>query len=192
MRPPETRQSLIVRLQGDRNELAWAEFVSAYAPFLNHLIARQGVPIRHQPDVAQQVFAAVARSVDGWQDDGNPESFRRWVARVARNVVIKFMTRERQQIGGRGGTDFVSLLHDIPDPPQRDVENYEYELILWAADEVKADFRETSWTAFWETLINERPVEEVARELGVSPGSIYMSRSRIMARIRKKVREVDL
>ena len=45
MQPPETRPSLIVRLQGKRNELAWTEFVSAYEPFLQRLIERPNVKI---------------------------------------------------------------------------------------------------------------------------------------------------
>jgi len=39
-------------------------------------------------------------------------------------------------------------------------------------------------------LIDGRSVADVATELGITPGSIYMSRSRIMARIRAKVREI--
>jgi RNA polymerase sigma-70 factor (ECF subfamily) len=191
MRQPETRPSLIVRIQGQRNEQAWTEFVLAYEPFLRSLISRQGVPERHVPDVAQQVLAAIARSVENWRDDGNPASFRRWVGRVARNVVIKFMTRERKQIGGQGGADLLELLENVPEPPDEGAaQAYEYELILWAAEKVRGEFRETSWTAFWATLIEGRPVAEVAGELGVSTGSIYMSRSRIMARIRAKVGEV--
>jgi RNA polymerase sigma-70 factor (ECF subfamily) len=189
---PETRPSLIVRLTGKRNELAWREFLAVYEPFLRRLIGRQGVPARHVPDVTQQVLAAIARSVEGWEDDGKGASFRRWLSRVARNTVIKFMTRERKQVGGRGGTDFVELLHNVPDePPESDRRAYEYELILWAAEQVKGEFRDTSWKAFWATLIEGQPVAQVARDLGVTPGSIYMSRSRIMARIRAKVKEVD-
>jgi RNA polymerase sigma-70 factor (ECF subfamily) len=191
MRQPETRPSLIVRIQGQRNEQAWTEFVSAYEPFLRSLISRQGVPDRHVPDVSQQVLAAIARSVENWRDDGNPASFRRWVSRVARNVVIKFMTRERRQIGGQGGTDLVELLENVAEATDQDATQvYEYELILWTAEKVRGEFRETSWKAFWATLIEDRPVAEVAAELGVSTGSIYMSRSRIMARIQAKVREV--
>jgi RNA polymerase sigma-70 factor (ECF subfamily) len=191
MRQPETRPSLIVRIQGQRNEQAWTEFVSAYEPFLRTLITRQGVPERHVPDVAQQVLAAIARSVENWRDDGNPASFRRWVSRVARNVVIKFMTRERRQIGGQGGTELLKLLDNVPEPQDQDAaQAYEYELILWTAEKVRGEFRETSWKAFWATLIEGRPVADVAAELGVSPGSIYMSRSRIMARIQANVREV--
>lgn len=192
MRYPETRPSLIVRLQGQRNEQAWEEFVRAYEPFLNSVVARRGVPVRHIPDVTQQILSAIARSVEQWTDDGQPASFRRWLTQVARNIVIRYMAKERRSPGGQGGSEWLDRLQDIPaeaDALQR--QQYDYELILWAAEQVRSEFRSTSWTAFWETLVDGRTVEDVSQRLGVSPGSIYMSRSRIMARIRAKVRETE-
>ena len=76
-------------------------------------------------------------------------------------------------------------------PSEEQLRAYEHELVVWAAQQVHGEFQETSWKAFWETLVAGRAVGEVARELGVTPGSIYMSRSRIMARIRTKLHEVD-
>jgi RNA polymerase sigma-70 factor (ECF subfamily) len=81
------------------------------------------------------------------------------------------------------------MVEDKPD--EQHVQQYQHELIVWAAEQVRHEFLESSWRAFWATVIDERPVDEVAAELGVSPGSIYMSRSRIMAKIKKKVAEVD-
>jgi RNA polymerase sigma-70 factor, ECF subfamily len=191
MHPPETRPSLMVRIQGVRDELAWAEFVSAYEPFLRQLIRRQGVPARHVADVSQEVLISVARSVNGWRDDGDPASFRRWLNRVARHAVLKFLARERREDGGQGGTDVLELLARVPDHSAEEwQQKYEYELVVWAAEQVRGQFRETSWRAFWATAIEGREVAEVAAELNVSPGSVYMSRSRLMARIRAKVREV--
>ncbi len=191
MKQPETRRSLIVRLQGERNELAWEEFVSTYEPFLRRLVQRHGVPPRHVADVVQQVLLAISRSVEGWEDDGRADSFRRWLNRVARNVVIRFMSRERRQPGGAGGTDLLTILETVPaEPDQEQIRQYEHELVIWAADQVQDEFRHSSWQAFQATLIDNRPVSEVAEELNVSPGSIYMSRSRIMARIRALIREV--
>jgi RNA polymerase sigma-70 factor (ECF subfamily) len=189
---PETRPSLIVRLQDPQNERAWTEFVCAYEPFLAQLVRRQGTPERHVPDVTQQLLFTIARSVDGWRDDGREASFRRWLGRVARNVVLKFLDRERKQVGGLGGTDFLHALHQAPDAAADDArrQEYERELILWAAELVRSDFRETSWRAFWATQVEGREVADVAAELGVSAGSIYMSRSRILARIRVKVLEI--
>src|SRR5687767_4305253 len=115
MRQPETHPSLIARLANEPNEVAWTEFVAVYEPFLRRLIKRQGAPDRHVLDVSQQVLAAIARSVAVWRDDGHPASFRRWVSRIARNLVIKHMARERRQIGGQGGTDLLKLLDEVPD-----------------------------------------------------------------------------
>ena len=183
----KTRHSLIVRLKGSENEAAWEEFVVEYESFLSRLAVRQGVPDRHVPDVVQQILLATARSIDGWSDDGKQASFRRWLSTVARNVVIKFMTRERRQAGGTGGSEVMDLLHSVPDRPDEDqIQKYRHELIVWAAEQVKDEFIETSWTAFWATVIEHRPVAEVASELNLSPGAVYMSRSRIMARIKKK------
>jgi RNA polymerase sigma factor (sigma-70 family) len=192
MGQPETRPSLIVRLKDQRNEPAWVDFLRAYEPFLIQLVRRRGTPERHVADVTQQLLIAIAQSVGGWSDDGKPASFRRWLSRVARNVVIKFMIRERRQVSGQGGTGFLEQLQRVPDTAESEEHagQYEHELIVWAAEQVRGDFRETSWKAFWATQIEGRTVADVAAELGVSPGSIYMSRSRILARIRAKIYQV--
>jgi RNA polymerase sigma-70 factor (ECF subfamily) len=192
MRPPDTRHSLIVRLKDSRNDLAWTEFVCAYEPFLTRLVRKQGTPDRHVADVTQQLLIAIAKSVDGWKADGKTASFRRWLGCVARNVVIKFMVRERKHVTGEGGSDFLKALTETVDP-SIDAElqlQYEQELILWAAERVRSEFRESSWQAFWETEVIGRSIAEVAKELGVSVGSVYMSRSRIFARIRAVIEEV--
>ena len=192
MSPLETRHSLIVRLKSPSNELAWRDFVSTYEGFLNQLARRQGVPERHVPDVTQQILLTIAKSIDGWSDDGNAASFRRWLCTVSRNIVIRFMSRERRQAGGVGGSDLVARLERIEDKSdERHVLRYQHELIVWAAEQVRHEFLETSWQAFRATVIEDRPVDIVASELGVTVGSIYMSRSRIMARIRKRVAEVE-
>ena len=192
MLPLETRHSLIVRLKDVQNDFAWRDFVCAYEGFLIQLARRQGVPERHVPDVTQQILMTIAKSIEGWKDDGNSASFRRWLSTVSRNVAIRFMSQERKQTGGVGGSDLVSALQNVEAPPdQHSVRRYEHELIVWAAEQVRHEFIETSWRAFWATVIEERPVDEVASQLGVTAGSIYMSRSRIMAKIKKRIAEVN-
>lgn len=192
MSPLETRKSLIVRLKNEQNDSAWRDFVCTYEGFLNRLVRRQGVPERHVPDVTQQILLAIAKSVDGWSDDGNAASFRRWLTTVSRNVVVRFMSRERKQAGGVGGSDLIAALQNIEaTPDDNSIRQYEHELIVWAAEQVRHEFLETSWRAFWLTVIDGQSVEDVAKELGVSPGSIYMSRSRIMAKIKARIAEVN-
>jgi len=188
----ETRNSLIVRLKSESNEAAWMDFVCVYEGFLAQVARRQGVPERHVADVTQQILLTIARSIEGWSDDGKDASFRRWLVTVSRNVVIQFMTRERRQTSPAGGTDMLAALQNIPrEPDEHFARLYEHELVVWAAEQVRHEFLDTSWQAFWATVIEERPVDEVAAALNVSRGSIYMSRSRIMSRIRKIVSDVE-
>lgn len=96
---------------------------------------------------------AIARSVEGWQDDGREASFRRWLNRVARNAVIKFMGRERRQTAAEGGTDVLLRLEQLPDRDVVDAtDNYEHELFVWAVRQVRAEFRENSWRAIWSCV----------------------------------------
>ena len=188
---PETRPSLIVRLSGGQDQSAWWAFVEIYEPFLKHLALRQGVPASHVGDVTQQILMAIAGSVDRWKDDGAGASFRRWVSRVARNVVIKFMARQRRIVQGQGGSDAMTQLGELPAIEDSILDQqYQHELIVWAAGQVRGEFAATSWQAFWATMIDGQAVADVAEEIGVSPGSIYMSRSRIIRRIRQKIDEV--
>jgi RNA polymerase sigma-70 factor, ECF subfamily len=188
---PPTRVSLILHLQNEQDDAAWREFVTVYESFLMRLIQRRGVPATHVSDVTNQVLSAIARSIAQWKDDQQDASFRRWISRVARNVVIKYMSNERRHVSAVGGTDALESLGQLPAPLNDEIEHqYEHELIVWAAEQVKGEFIDTSWQAFWMTMIEGRAVADVAQTLAVSPGSIYMSRGRILKRIRDKVIEV--
>jgi RNA polymerase sigma factor (sigma-70 family) len=192
MRQPETRASLIVGLKDQRNQSAWAEFVAAYEPFLRRLVQRHTASEADAADAMQQIMIAIARSVEGWRDDGRPASFRRWLNRVARNAAIKHIARQRRQVQGQGGSGFQKQLEREPDLAEeaRRARAYDHELIVWAAEQVRGEFRDSSWRSFWATQIEGRPVAEVAAELSLTPGAIYMSRSRILARIRAKIEEL--
>ncbi|OYP28358.1 sigma-70 family RNA polymerase sigma factor [Rhodopirellula sp. MGV] len=189
MKTPETRPSLIVRLPNHRDQSAWWAFVELYEPFLRHFAKRRGVPESHLGDATQQILLAIAKSVERFQDDGKQASFRRWLCTVSRHEVIKYMTKMRQHVTPTGGTDSIRSLHSIADQPDFD-DQYEHELIVWAATKIRGEFSESSWQAFWQTVIDQRPVDAVTRELDLSRGAIYMARSRILKRIRAIVEEV--
>jgi len=188
MNLPETRHSLLVRLQERRDEQAWEEFLRQYEPFLLNLFRRRGLQEADARDVTQQVLISVATKVGDWQTDGKAASFRRWLSTIARHAAIRHLTRHgRQPITG--------LEQDIGENPATleavAWHEYQREVLAWTIEQIRSEFREASWLAFWETAVNHRPVPEVASELQISAGAIYMARSRIMARLRQKAKEFD-
>jgi RNA polymerase sigma-70 factor (ECF subfamily) len=64
-------------------------------------------------------------------------------------------------------------------------------LFHWAADRVRLEFQPSTWAAFWQTAVQQRGVPEVAAELNMSPGAIYVARSRVLARIRQLISQSE-
>ena len=67
---------------------------------------------------------------------------------------------------------------------------YRRRLFRWAADEVQGEFAPSTWQAFWLTAVEGRPPADVAAELGLSVGAVYIARSRVLARLRQRIEQL--
>lgn len=192
---PETRHSLLLRLQDRDDARAWEEFVEIYEPMLYRLIRQRGLQHADAQELTQDAMLAVAGAIDRWDADPQRGSFRGWLFRIARNMTVNFLTRRRPEQQGAGGTDFQMLLERRPDPAAdaaADFEQeYQREVFDWAARQVRGEFRESTWQAFWRTAVEGEPIPETGAALGLSLGAVYMARSRVMARIKARVEELE-
>ena len=191
---PHTRPSLLLRLQGQRDERAWTEFLALYEPLVLRLMRRRGLQDCDARDMTQQVLLRIVAAIERYRPDGAAASFRRWLFRVARNVVITFLMQQSGQPQRFDNRQLAEIL-DLKgaDSAESDLFDREYrqQVLAWATEQVRREFRDTTWTAFVETNIHGRPIVEVAIELGITPGSVYVARSRVIARLRAKVEEFE-
>ncbi len=188
---PETRNSLLLKLRDPADSESWQEFVAVYRPVVYRMARRRGMQDADAQDLAQSVLISVADSVDRWETDPRRAKFRTWLSRVVRNAIVDAFRLNRSDVG-KGGTTELTRLEQQPEPKEDEIDGeHRRELFRWAARQVRWEFAEESWLAFWQTTVEAKPVQEVAAKLRKSPGAIYIARSRIMRRLQERVREVE-
>ena len=188
---PDTRPSLLLRIQDLRDERAWTEFFEIYHPLILRLVGQRGLQDADAREVTQEVLVSISKSIGLWEDDPQRGSFRGWLARVTRNLVVNFLIRQTRHPRGSGDSDMARWLDQVPSPTSAESRWFDLEhrrqVFLWAVQEIQPEFRDTAWQAFWQTSIEGRDVADVARELDLSTGALYVARSRVMKRLREKV-----
>jgi RNA polymerase sigma factor (sigma-70 family) len=189
---PGTRHSLIVKLRDPANSAEWAEFMALYEPLVYRLARRKGLQDADALDICQEVFRAVAGAVERWQPGRG--SFRGWVSQITRNLLINFLTRGLRHPRGSGESSVQELLEAQPadDPSATALFEAEYErqIFRWAAEEIRNEFAPATWQAFWSTAVEGRVPTEVAALLGISAGAVYVARSRVLARLKRRIEQL--
>ena len=138
---PSTRPSLLVRLRDLDDERAWSEFLEIYGPLVHRFARRRGLQEADAQDLVQEVFRAVARAIERYDPDPGRGSFRGWLFRIARNLIINLLAAQRRHPQGTGDTDVQRLLEQCPDPGGEDSALFEAEyrgrLVAWAAERIR-------------------------------------------------------
>ena len=192
---PKTRPSLLVRLRDPQDERAWTEFLEIYEPLVYRLARGKGFQHADAVELSQEVFLAVASAIDRWTPDPGRAKFRTWLFRIARNLMINLLAQKRRHAQASGDTDVKRLLEQQPAPAGEDSALFEVEYkrhtFRWAAEQVRDEFRDTTWKAFWLTSVDGEPVKQAARKLKLTPGAVYIARSRVMARLRQTIEQLE-
>ena len=191
---PDTRESLIAKICDASNDDAWTEFVRIYQPVVQRFIQRHGLQYADAAEVAQEVLSRVARSVETWDGDQQNSTFRGWLYRITRNQTIDFLRKQRVELAKATREECsLSQIAEMnsgfcSDSSEFQAE-YEKELFHWAAEKIRPSFKATNWQAFWLSTVDGHSIEEVAKQLQLECGAVYVARSRIMARLSKLIQE---
>jgi RNA polymerase sigma factor (sigma-70 family) len=188
-----TRPSLLVRIRDLRDEMAWGEFAQLYTPLIYRFARQSGLQDADASLVTQDVLVTVARTIHRFEYNPKSGSFRGWLKVVTRSRLNDFLRAQGREVQGTGDTGMLHLIDEQPDPSQPDIWEREFRRTLfeWAVDRIRCDFEDTTWQAFWQTSVGGRETRDVAETLEMSVGAIYIARSRVLARLRKEIEEVD-
>jgi RNA polymerase sigma factor (sigma-70 family) len=192
---PTTRASLLLRLRDAQDHAAWMEFVSLYEPVAYRLLRRHGLQDADAREVMQDLFMAVSRSIDRWDPARQRGSFRGWLRRVVRNLVINWLKQRNRRFNAAGGSNIEALVEALPN--KTDAESVEFDselrraLFRRAAEQVRAEVHPATWRAFWETAVVGSSTAEAAVKLALSPGAIRVAKCRVLVRLKAAISELE-
>ena len=187
----KTRQTLLLRIRDEGDERAWAEFMDLYAAFVFNYCRKQGLQTVDTEDVVQEVFRTVAKSIRGFDYDPSQGTFRAWLFRVVRSKLANHFNKKKRQPTTPGETQLEYLADSESEASASEAQDWELEykrrVFQWASERVQSEFKENTWRAFWMSAVEEKAPAKIAAELGISTGAVYISKSRVVARLRKEV-----
>jgi RNA polymerase sigma-70 factor (ECF subfamily) len=192
---PATRPTLLVRLRDPLDEQAWSQFAEIYVPLVYGFARKHGLQDADAADLTQDVLRSVSAAIGRWDYDPLKGTFRGWLFTVARNKLRDFLSSQARHGQGTGDTALHTQLAQHPDRTADELaeweQEYQRQLFHCAAEVVRSEVEPHTWQAFWAAAVEGRPPKLVAADLGISVAAVYMAKSRVMARIKQKVRELQ-
>jgi RNA polymerase sigma-70 factor (ECF subfamily) len=178
-----------------RDPQAWQRLTDLYGPLVFHWGRRHGLSPEDAGDLMQEVFGAVAVAIDRFLHSAGQGTFRAWLWTIARNKLRDHYRRTAHREEAAGGTEAGLRLSSLPEiwsDESVDVTDRSelQKLFRRALDQVRCEFEERTWQAFWLTTIDLRETSDVADELRLSTNSVRQAKSRILRRLRRELGDV--
>ena len=180
----KTPISLLERLRQPGERQAWQRFTELYTPLMYYWARRLGMQPSDAADLVQDVFAILIQKLPEFAYDRR-KSFRSWLRTVMFN---KWRDQQRRAEPPQQADD--ATFAELAGPDNADwvgEEEYRQNLIRRALQIMQADFQPTTWKSCWEHVVSDRSAAEVAAELGISVGAVYVAKSRVLSRLRQEL-----
>jgi len=178
-----TSVSLLQRLRRPNEPGAWERFVQLYTPLIYHWARRSGLQDSDAADLLQDVFVILLRKLPEF-DYSRDGSFRAWLRTVSMNVWRTRLRRRSVPTDPGVSPDGVAAPDGVAELAEAE---YREHLVRRALELLRTDFEPTTWRAFWECVVNDRPTAEVAAESGLSAGAVRTAKCRVLARLRQEL-----
>ena len=171
-----TKQSLLEAIRSN-SEISWQEFYNTYRPLIVFFAKRENLSLEEIEDLVQTVMVKVFKM---------QERFRDYLGTVIHNAIVDLYRAKRRSL------DYAAMeMANVPGIDSfekiwcKEWQNHVFEQALI---QVQNTVQETTFQAFQLSVLEQRPVQEVADFLQISVQNVYEAKSRCIAQLRKKAK----
>jgi len=196
-----TRSSLLRRVKEPGDQESWNQFNDIYGKLILGFARKAGLTEDEAQEVVQETMISAAKHLPEFRYNPKVCSFKTWLLNLSRwRVQDQF--RKRQAAGSVSAAtadedpNRTSTIERLPDPAGNQLEaiwDREWHATLLEAGlaKVKAQVAATRWQIFDLCVLKEWSVREVTEALGVSAGTVYVTRHRISALLKKELKKLE-
>ena len=182
-----TSTTLLDGLLDPANRTVWNQYVDRYRPLVVRFCGRVGLEANDAEDVAQTSLLDFSQAYTAGSYDRERGRLREWLYGIVRNRIKNFRRRRKDrevQVGADADGPFAELaaredFEELWEEEWRDA------VIRQCLHEVRREVEEQTYRAFELFAVEERPANQVAQELGITPNAVYGAKRRIMERLKE-------
>ncbi len=182
-----TSTTLLEGLKDPGNRTVWRQYVERYRPLVVGYAAKLGVPPEEAEDVAQSALLAFSSAYRAGRYQREKGRLSAWLFGIATNEVRSWRRREAARGRHAGATEQAEALAELAtDDALEELWRREWrDAVLWECMRaLRRELQPETLRAFELFALRERPAEEVARELGLTPNAVFLAKRRVLARLR--------
>ena len=134
-------------------------------------------------------MVSISSHIGDFKYDRDRGRFRNWVRTITENK-IRELWRKRSMPNADSSmidaeTDGAPSLEEIWE------EEWKLQDLLWCLDQVAADIAPRKMEAFRKYALEGVPAQQVAQDLNMSVGNVYVTRHMVLSRVRQKAAELE-
>ena len=185
-----TSLSLLGRAADPADSDSWNRLVELYAPLMRHWLRQYDVQDCDADDLIQDVLAVLMRELPDFDHSRQVGAFRSWLRRVLVNRLRNYWRDRQHRPPAKGGSSLAEQLNQLEDENSQLSrvwnEQHDRDVLATLMEVVRPRFEEKTWQAFHRQMFDGQRPDQIAAELDMRLGSVYMARNRVLGALRRE------
>jgi RNA polymerase sigma-70 factor (ECF subfamily) len=176
-----------LKADGTTREVAWEEFYRLYSPIIARFARARGVRPSEIEELANEIVSGFFAAQPRFVYDPSRGRFRAYLMACVANAVRSRVRRERSASSQTVSASEVASSDEV---------DWDLAWKQSALESALARLRERyadnpTFQAFESTVVRGQPPDVVAASLGMSRESVYQAKTRLLAKLRLELDEVE-
>ena len=188
-----TTTQIIEDLKNPDDSRAWNSFRDHFYPVIYSFAKKMGLSSTNAEDAAQEVMLTFLKTYKNKysRQKGRLSS---WIFGIAKRVILDYRKKLPKDIFIQKNATATSFWNTIPDESSlRQTWDGEWKKMVLEKCllQVRREVDPTTFQAFELYALQQYPIDQVSKQLNMTPNAIYLAKSRILTKVRQLQHRFD-